>query len=57
MKKEEGTYTMDAVCLNCGHTWSAYVPKGMPVVVYEKGIACDECKCGTVEIRKQMRFR
>ena len=51
------TYSMEARCENCKSTWVVAIPKGTPVIIYEKTIVCGNCGCGEIFIRAEMRFR
>lgn len=47
MTDEKGkSYKMTARCTNCGHTWTASIPWGVPTSDLQ--CACPECGCETV---------
>ena len=50
------TYSMEAHCSNCREVWAVYIPKKVPVMIYEKQIVCERCGCGDISIRRELRF-
>ena len=54
---ESETYSMEAHCHNCGEIWTVFIPKKVPVMIYEKQIVCERCGCGDINIRRELRFR
>ena len=50
------TYSMEAHCNNCSETWTVHIPKGTSAHVYEKTIVCDNCGCGNISVRRELRF-
>lgn len=51
------TYSMQAHCANCGHDWAVDIPKGTPVIVFEKQQVCPNCELGDIDVRKRITFR
>ena len=54
---DKDTYSMEAHCSNCSEIWTVFIPKKVPVFIWEKKITCERCGCGDIVIKREMRFR